>query len=103
MRCIIGLVLFVGLCYGGIQSLNSYATARELANDPGLSQRAAEAAAWKVVGEYHAYVYVAAGVITIALCSLSKLLDRAGSFNEEGAWRKEAERRVAERYARSRQ
>jgi hypothetical protein len=102
MRCIIGLVLFVGLCYGGIRSLNSYATARELANDPSLSKRAAEAAAWKVVKEYHAYVYVAAGVITIALCSLPTLLDRAGSFNEQGAWREEAERRVAERYERSR-
>jgi hypothetical protein len=101
MRCIIGFVLFVGLCYGGIQSLKSYATARELANDPGLSQPAATAAAWKVVKEYHAYVYVAAGVITIALCSLPKLLERQGSFNEQGAWRQEAERRVAERAQRA--
>jgi hypothetical protein len=103
MRCVIGLLLFVGLCYGGIQGLNSYATARELANDPGLSQRAAEAAAWKVVEDYHAYVYIAAGVITLVLCSLPTLLERQGSFNEAGAWRAEAERRVAERYERSRQ
>lgn len=102
MRCVIGLVLFVGLCYSGIRSLNAYATARELANDPGLSKRAAEEAGWKVVGEYHAYVYVAAGVITIALCNLPTLLDRAGSFNEQGAWREEAKRRVAERYENSR-
>jgi hypothetical protein len=102
MRCIVGLVLFVGLCYGGIQSLDSCVTAWELQNDPGLSKRAAEATAWKVVEKYHAYVYVAAGVITIALCSLPKLLERAGSFNEEGAWRAEAERRVAERYEQSR-
>jgi hypothetical protein len=101
MRCIIGLVLFLGLCYGGIQSLKSYATARELANYPGLSQRSAEAAAWKVVKEYHAYVYVAAGVITVALCSLPKLLERQGSFYEQGTWREEAERRVAERYQKS--
>jgi hypothetical protein len=101
MRCIIGLVLFLGLCYGGIQSLKSYATARELANDPGLSQRSAEAAAWKVVKDYHAYVYAAAGVMTIALCSLPKLLERQGSFFEHGNWREEAERRAAERYQRS--
>jgi hypothetical protein len=99
MRCILGLVLFVGLCYGGIRSLNWLALSRELANDPGLSQRAAEGAAWNVVKEYHAYVYVAAGVITIVLCSLPKLLDRQGNFNEQGAWRQEAERRVAERSA----
>jgi hypothetical protein len=102
MRCIIGLVLFLGLCYGGIQSLKSYATARELENDPGLSQSSAEAAAWKVVKEYHAYVYVAAGVITVALCSVPTFLERHGSFNEQAAWREEAERRVAERYQRSR-
>jgi hypothetical protein len=102
MRCVIGLVLFVALCYGGIRSLNAYATARELANDPSLSQRAAEAAAWKVVEANHAYVYIAAGVITILLCSLPTILERQGSFNEEGAWRQEAERRVAERYERSR-
>jgi hypothetical protein len=98
MRCIIGLVLFVVLCYGGIQWLKSYAAARELASDPSLSQRAAETAAWKVVKDYHAYVYVAAGVITIALCSLPKLLDKQGSLNAQGRWREEAERRAAERY-----
>ena len=102
MRCIIGFVLFVGLCYGGIQSLRSYAAARELAKNPGLSQPAAEADAWKAVKEYHAYVYVAAGVITIALCSLPKLLEGQGSFNEQGAWREETERRVAERAERAR-
>jgi hypothetical protein len=97
MRCIIGIVLFVGLCYAGIRGLDSYATGRELADNPGLSQRAAEEAAWKVVKEYHAYVYVAAGVVTIALLSLPKLLDGQGSYNAQGAWRKEAERRAAER------
>jgi hypothetical protein len=101
MRCIIGLVLFVGLCYVGIQSLESYVTARALADDPSLSQRSAEAAAWKVVKEYHAYVYVAAGVLTLAVCGLTKLLERQGSFNEEGAWREEAERLVAQRYQKS--
>jgi hypothetical protein len=102
MRCILGFVLFVGLCYGGIQLLRSYATAQELATKPGISQPAAEAAAWKTVKEYHAYVYVAAGVITLALCSLPTLLERQGSFNEQGAWRQEAERRVAERAERAR-
>jgi hypothetical protein len=88
MRCIIGIVLFVGLCYAGIRGLDSYATGRELADNPGLSQRAAEEAAWKVV---------AAGVVTIALLSLPKLLDGQGSYNAQGAWRQEAERRAAER------
>jgi hypothetical protein len=98
MRCIIGIVLFVGLCFGGIRSLQSYATTRELAKDPGISQRAAEAAGWKVASQYHAYVYVAAGVLTIALCSLPNLLDKQGGYNEQGAWREDAERRAAERY-----
>jgi hypothetical protein len=97
MRCIVGIVLFVGLCYAGIRGVDKYATARELARDPGLSQHAAEEAAWKVVKEYHAYVYVAAGVITIALLSFPKLLDSQGSYNAQGAWREEAERRAAER------
>jgi hypothetical protein len=97
MRCIIGIVLFVGLCFAGIRGLDKYATSRELANNPGLSQSAAEKEAWKAVGKYHAYVYVAAGVITIALLSLPKLLDGQGSYNAKGAWREEAERRAAER------
>jgi hypothetical protein len=97
MRCIVGIVLFVGLCYAGIRGLDSYATSRELAGNPGISQRAAEDAAWKVVKDYHAYVYAAAGVITIALLYLPKLLDAQGSYNAQGAWREEAERRAAER------
>jgi hypothetical protein len=97
MRCIIGIVLFVGLCYGGIRGLDRYATSRELANNPGLSQSAAEKEAWKVVGKYHAYVYVAAGVITLAFLCLPKLLDAQGSYNAKGTWREEAERRAAER------
>jgi hypothetical protein len=97
MRCVMGFVLFVVLCYCGIRTLNAVATARELANSPGLSQRAAEAAAWKVVGEYHAYVYVAAGIITIAACSLPTLLLKQRGFDEEDAWRRAAEQRVAQR------
>jgi len=101
MRCVIGLVLFVVLCYAGIRTLDSVMTKRELANDPTMSQRAAETAAWETVKGYHAYVYAGAGLITLALCCLPKLLDRQGSFNEEGAWRREAERRVAEQTQRS--
>jgi hypothetical protein len=40
-------------------------------------------------------------VTTLALCSLPNLLERQGSFNEQGAWREEAERRVAQRYQKS--
>jgi cytochrome c-type biogenesis protein CcmH/NrfG len=97
MRCIIGIVLFVGLCFAGIRGLDKYATSRALADDPGLSQRAAKEAASQAVGKYHAYVYVAAGVITIALCLLPKLLDGQGSYSAKGTWREEAERRAAER------
>jgi hypothetical protein len=97
MRCIIGIVLFVGLCFAGIRGLDSYVTSRELAANPGLSQNAAKETARQVVGKYHAYVYVAAGVITIAFLCLPKLLDAQGSYNSKGAWREEAERRAAER------
>jgi hypothetical protein len=97
MRCIIGLVLFVGLCVGGIRGLDRYVTSRELSNNPGISQSDAKAVASQVVGKYHAYVYAAAGVITIALCMLPNLLDAQGSYNAKGAWREEAERRAAER------
>jgi hypothetical protein len=82
MRCILGLVLFVALCYGGLQTLSAVAAAREAANDPGLSQRAAQAAGWKVAEKHHALVYAAAGLITIVLCSLPTLLSRETGFDE---------------------
>jgi hypothetical protein len=100
MRCIVGIVLFVALCYGGIRGLNSFLVSRELANDPTISQHAAESAAWKVVKQYHAYVYVAAGLLTLVFCSLPTVLDKQGSYNEQGGWREKAERRAAERLQR---
>jgi hypothetical protein len=90
MRCIFGLVLCVVLCYGGIQALYAVATASAAANNPGISQRDAQAAGWEVVHKYHAHVYVVAGLITIAVCSLPTLLAKHTGFNEEEEWHRVA-------------
>lgn len=87
MRCVFGLVLCVVLCYCGLQTLGAVATAMAAADNPHLSQRAAEAAGWKVVEKYHAVVYVASGLITLAVCSLPTLLARRSGFNKDEAWR----------------
>jgi len=69
MRCIFGFVLFVALCYGGMQLV-------------------AQVAGWKVAQKYHAYVYAVAGLITLGACSLPSLLSKQGDFNEEKEWRR---------------
>jgi hypothetical protein len=86
MRCILGLVLFVALCYGGIQILYAVSTAYEAGNTPGLSHRDAQIAGWKVAQKYHAHVYVVAGLITLGACSLPSLLSKHTGFNEEQEW-----------------
>jgi len=88
MRCIFGFVLFVALCYSGIQTLYVVATAYEANKTPGLSHLAAQVAGWKVAQKYHAYVYAVAGLITLGACSLPSLLGNHGDFNEEKEWRR---------------
>ena len=88
MRCILGVVLFVALCYGGVQGLAAVASARASAASRGMSQRSAQIAGWKVASKYHALVYVVAGVISLAACCVPSLLSKHTGFSEEDEWRR---------------
>jgi hypothetical protein len=88
MRCILGIVLCFVFAYCGIESLYHIATAVEKANNPGISQRAAQAVGWKVVGKYHAVVYVVAGLTSLTFCCLPTLLGNRSGFNEAEEWRR---------------
>jgi hypothetical protein len=88
MRCVFGLVLCGALCFGGIHGLSAIAAVRYAANNSGVSRSTAQAVGWKVAQKYHAAVYVAAGVISLAACALPSLLSRNRAFNEQDEWRR---------------
>lgn len=91
MRCVVGVVLFVVLYFGGLQLLGEIVTARAIAND-GYSQKAARTAGAKVVSKYHAVVAVGAGVLAIVGCSLPTMLIRLSERSEQRAYGREFER-----------
>jgi hypothetical protein len=64
----------------------------ETANHPGISQRAAQTAGWKVVVKYHAVVYAVALVTSVAVCALPTVLAKRTAFDEASEWRRAAGR-----------
>jgi len=92
MRCILGLVLCFVLIGIGMHGLYGVATAIETANNPGISQKAAQAAGWKVVVKYHAVVYAVALLASFAICALPTILVKRNSFDEEQEWRRAVRR-----------
>ena len=76
------------LCFVGIQGLAAIATTRASAASPGMSQRSAQIAGWKVASKYHALVYVVAGVISLTACCIPSLLSKHTGFNEDDEWRR---------------
>ena len=71
MRCVIGVVLFVVLYFGGCMVLNEAVTAHS-----------GKVAAARVLKTYHAPVAVAAGLVAIIGCSLPTVLLRKSERSE---------------------
>lgn len=78
MRCIVGVVLFLVLYFGGCNVLGAAVAARH----GGYSHRAAATAGAQAVTKYHALVAVGVGVVAILGCSLPTLLLKYGQRNE---------------------
>jgi hypothetical protein len=88
MRCIVGVVLFLVLYFGGCAVLGAVAGGIAGANDPRHARSVGRVAGANAVTKYHALVAVGAGTVSLLCCCLPTLLVK---MNERNQWRQYAE------------
>jgi len=92
MRCIVGVVLFLILYFGGCAVLGGVAGAIAGANDPRHAKSVGRVAGANAVTKYHALVAVGAGAVSLLACCLPTLLVKMNERNERRMYADELER-----------
>jgi hypothetical protein len=92
MRCIVGVVLFLVLYFGGCAVLGGVAGAIAGANDPRHAKSVGRVAGANAVTKYHALVAVGAGTLSILCCCLPTLLVKMNERSEQRMYAEELQR-----------